>query len=276
MRRTTRTLFACLALSALFVAGCGDDSTDTSTPAKDDAGTSASTTAPEKKLEGTITLSGGTSLTEALTQIGEDFSEIHPDVKVMFNFDSSTTLSTQILEGAPADLFAPADEANMKKLTDANLISGEPKIFTRNELVIVTKPGNPEGIETLADLAGAGVISLCGEKVPCGKYAAEALAKAGVTIDESSITRGQDVGATLTAVTDGDAVAGIVYVTDAAKAGDKVEAISIPEDVNVIATYPIGVLSGSANIEVAQALMDYVLGDEGQEVLADFGFIPVS
>ena len=268
MRARTDPVAALLVLVMLIAASCSDSAG----PSSPEAGSKGE--APG--LSGSVVVSAAASLTDAFADVGEDFSEIHPDVKVMFNFDSSTTLSTQILEGAPADLFAPADEANMRKLTDANLISGEPKVFTRNELVIVTKPGNPEGIETLADLAGAGVISLCGEKVPCGKYAAEALAKAGVTIDESSITRGQDVGATLTAVTDGDAVAGIVYVTDAAKAGDKVEAVSLPEDVNVIATYPIGVLSGSTNIEVARAFMDHVLGGEGQEVLADFGFVPAS
>ncbi len=144
------------------------------------------------------------------------------------NFDSSSTLATQILEGAPADVFASADEESTARLTDENLIAGEPQVFARNELVIVTKPGNPEGISGLADLADAGVISLCGEQAPCGRYAAEALSNAGVRIDEASITRGQNVGATLTAVAEGDAVAGIVYVTDARSAGDAVEAVEIP------------------------------------------------
>ena len=192
-----------------------------------------------------------------------------------FNFDSSSALATQILEGAPADVFASADEANMAKLTDEGLIAGEPEVFARNELVIVTKPGNPEGIETLADLADAGVISLCGEEVPCGKYAEQALDDGRAsTIPESSVTRGQNVGATLTAVTEGDAVAGIVYVTDAEAAGDAVEAVAIPADANVIATYPIGVLEASGNAELAEAFVAYVLGDEGQAVLKEYGFLP--
>lgn len=270
MKPNPRLVLAALAAAALVLAGCGASSTTSETTSAGSATTSGA------ELSGKITVSGGTSLTEAFTKIGKDFSAAHPGVEVAFNFDSSTTLSTQILAGAPADVFAPADEANMTKLTDKYLIAGEPQVFVRNELVIVTKPGNPKGIKSLADLPTSGVISLCGEKVPCGKYAAESLQKAGVTIDESNITRGQDVGAALTAVAEGDAVAGIVYVTDAKKAGGAVEAVPIPAEVNVIATYPIGVVAASTNIDVAKAFMAYVLGDEGQAVLAEYGFVPAA
>jgi molybdate transport system substrate-binding protein len=248
----------------LVLVGCGSDDSDET----------ASSTTADSELEGAITVSGATSLTDALTQIGDDFSAANPGVEVTFNFDSSWTLATQILEGAPADVFASADEANMTKLTDESLIAGEPEVFARNELVIVTKPGNPEGIADLADLADMGVISLCGEDVPCGRYALEALDDAGVTIPESSVTRGQNVGATLTAVAEGDAVAGIVYVTDARAAGDAVEAVAIPAAVNVVATYPIGVLEASGDAAVADAFVAYVLSDEGQAVLEELGFLP--
>ena len=110
----------------------------------------------------------------------------------------------------------------MTKLVDANLIDGQPVVFARNKLIIVTKPGNPKNVKTLADLATVGVVSLCGDNVPCGKYAAQILQTAGVTIPESSITRGIDVKATLAAVTQGDADAAIVYVTDAKTAGSQV------------------------------------------------------
>jgi molybdate transport system substrate-binding protein len=197
----------------------------------------------------------------------------NPGVEVTFNFDASSALTTQIMEGAPADVFASADETHMIKLIDAGLVAGEPQTFARNELVIVTKPGNPEEIAELADLADGGVVSLCGEKAPCGRYAQEALDKAGVTIPESNVTRGQDVGAALTAVTEGDAVAGIVYVTDAEGAGDAVETVEIPTEQNVIATYPIAVLTGASNEEVADAFVAYVVSDEGQSVLAEYGFV---
>ncbi len=272
MRKTLKLLFALSTVSMFFVAGCSSDDTTDTGSSSTTAGGSSTTSGSD--LEGTITVSGATSLTDAFTQIAEDFSAANPGVEVTFNFGASSALSTQILEGAPADVFASADDANMTKLTDESLIAGEPAIFATNELVIITKPGNPEGIASLADLADAGVIALCGEEVPCGKYAAEALESAGLTIDESNVTRGENVGATLTAVAEGDAVAGIVYVTDAKSAGDTVEAVTIPPEVNVVATYPIGVLEASGNAEVAEAFLAYVLCDEGQAVLAEFGFLP--
>jgi molybdate transport system substrate-binding protein len=259
------------ALTAVLVqllAGCGSGGSEGSAAAGGGAATDAS------GLTGTITVSGATSLKAAFTQVGEDFTAANPGVELTFTFDASSSLATQILEGAPADVFASADEANMTKLTDEGLIAGEPEVFATNELVIVTKPGNPEGIETLADLAGAGVISLCGEEVPCGTYATEALEGAGVTLSESSVTRGQNAGATLTAVTQGDAVAGIVYVSDAESAGDAVEAVSIPSEANVVATYPIGALEASGSADAAKAFTAYVLSDEGQAVLQEYGFLP--
>lgn len=261
-KNLTKLLLALLAVSALFVTACGDDTEDSTSDADENA------------LTGTATVSAAASLTEAFTQIGEDFSAANPDATVEFTFDSSSTLSQQIIDGAPVDVYASADEANMTKLTDADLIAGSPEVFATNELVIVTKPGNPEGITGLADLADAGVISLCGEEVPCGKFAKEALDNAGVTIPETSVTRGQNVKATLTAVTESDAVAGIVYVTDAQAAGDAVDTVTIPADQNVVAVYPIGVLGESTNTELAEAFMAYVLSPQGQSVLAEFGFQP--
>jgi molybdate transport system substrate-binding protein len=256
-----------LASLSLLAAGCGDDDSD-------NADRSSTTAAPASDLTAALTVLGAKSLTDAFSKIGDDFMAANPDVDITFSFDSSSTLATQILEGAPADVYASADEENMTKLTDENLIAGAPEIFARNELVIVTKPGNPEGITDLADLADAGTISLCGEDVPCGKYAKQALDGAGVTIPETSVTRGQNVGATLTAVTEGDAVAGIVYVTDALNIGEAGEAVTIPADQNVIATYPIGVLEASGNADAAEAFMAYVVGDEGQAVLKEYGFLP--
>lgn len=223
-----------------------------------------------------ITVSAAASLTDAFTEIGEDFEAANPDTTVTFTFDSSGTLSDQILEGAPVDVFASADETNMEELTAEDLVAGEPTAFATNELVIVTKPGNPEGIETLDDLVDAGVVALCAEDAPCGRFAAEVLDGAGVSIPEESVTRGQNVRATLTAVTEGDAVAGIVYVTDAESAGDAVEAVEIPDDQNAVAVYPIGVLAEAAEPEVAEAFAAYVASGEGQAVLDEYGFLPAA
>lgn len=261
MRTVASSLLVVLASIGSLGAGCGSD---------DAAPTPAST------LEGAITVSAATSLKAAFTEIGDDFTTANPDVEVTFTFGASSALATQIHEGAPADLFASADEASMAELTDEDLIAGEPEVFARNELVIITKPGNPTGITTLADLADAGVVALCGEEVPCGAYAAQALEAAGVSIPESSVTRGQNVGATLTAVAEGDAVAGVVYVTDAEGAGDAVDTVAIPAEHDVVATYPIGVLTAAPNGEVAEAFVAYVLGDAGQAVLEEHGFLPPS
>lgn len=278
MRRTSKIVPALLAVTGLLLAGCGNDSSNDSASSTTAAGSATSlggsTPTSGLGLDGTITISAAASLTGAFTQIGDDFAAANPGTEATLNFSSSSTLSAQILDGAPADVYASADEKNMTLLTDATLIAGEPKIFARNELVIVTKPGNPEGITGLADLADVGVVALCGEEAPCGKYAKQALDGAGVSIPESNVTRGEDAKTTLTAVAEGDAVAGVVYVTDAASVADSVEAVTIPADQNVMAVYPIGIIAGSGNADVAEAFMQYVLSAAGKAVLEGLGFLP--
>jgi molybdate transport system substrate-binding protein len=267
VKRHPWLLFALTAVAAVLVAGCGSG---------DDSSGTTSGTGSASDPEGTITVSAAASLTDAFTRIGDDFMAANPGVEVTFNFDSSSTLATQIIEGAPADVYASADEANMAKLTEEGLIAGEPEVFARNGLVIVTQPGSPDGITGLAGLADVGVVSLCGEEVPCGKYADQVLGGAGVSIPEGNVTRGQNVTATLTAVTDGDAVAGIVYSSDAARAGDTVEAVTIPTEQNVIAVYPIGVVTATGNSDAAEAFLAHVSSREGQRVLEESGFLPAS
>lgn len=226
--------------------------------------------------ERTLTVSAAASLTESFTEIGEAFEAENPDTTITFTFDSSGTLSQQILDGAPVDVFASADQGNLDKVSEADLIDGSGEVFARNQLVIITQPGNPEGIETLEDLVDVGVVSLCAEEAPCGKFVAQALEVAGVTIDEGNVTRGQNAKATLTAVSEGDAVAGVVYVTDALAAGAAVDAVQIPEDQNVIAAYPIAMISKGNDADLAQSFIDFVLSSEGQAVLAEYGFGPPS
>ena len=273
MNQTRRApLLALVLAGALALAACGssggsDGSSATTAP-------KGAATSDGPAVDGEITVSAAASLTEAFTQIGKDFEAAHPGTKVTFNFDSSGTLSQQIIDGAPVDVFASADEANLQKVADADLVKGKPTAFARNRLIIVTKPGNPAGITSLADLPDAGVISLCGTDVPCGTFAAQALSSAGVALPGTSITRGQNAKATLAAVTEGDAVAGIVYVTDAKAAGDAVEAIEIPDDHNVVATYPVAVLTTAQDAALASAFVEYVASSGGQATLADKGFLP--
>ncbi len=265
MRRNVVTWVAVVLLAGLVATGCGSDSDSTS---------SSSTSSTEASdVTGAITVSAAASLTEAFTEIGADFQKENPDASATFNFGSSGTLATQIQQGAPADSFASADEANMDKLVTAGLIAGDPTVFARNRLVIVTKPGNPEQVQGLGDLAGLGVVSLCGPEVPCGKYADQILATAAVTIPTERITRGQDVKTTLGAVTTGDADAAIVYVTDAKSAGDAVDTVTIPDAQNVIAIYPIGVVAAGTNQPTTRAFIDFVTGSKGQATLRSFGFL---
>ncbi|WP_421118227.1 molybdate ABC transporter substrate-binding protein [Aquihabitans daechungensis] len=262
--RTHRRLLVLTALVAVIGASCGD-------PGPGEGGGRAGA-----GLEGTLTVSAAASLTESFTDIGTAFEADHPGTTITFTFDSSGTLSQQILDGAPAEVFASADEQSMNRLDDAELVPGEPTVFARNQLAIVTKPGNPEGIESLADLADAGIISLCGEDVPCGHLAAESLDHAGVTIPERSVTRGQNAKAALAAVREGDAVAGIVYVTDVRAAGNAVDSVEIPAEDNVVATYPAAVLAGAEDAALARAFVTYLSSDDAQAVLAGRGFLPAS
>lgn len=266
MRSRLHLVVAAVAALAFIVAGCSSDDDSSSS-------TTASSTTAAPGASGTIVVSAAASLTDAFTTIKEQFVEENPDAEVTLNFGSSGALSTQIQEGAPADVAAFADTTPMTALEDAGLLASAPKVFARNQLVIVTKAGNPDRIESLADLADAGTISLCVDTAPCGKFANQILADAGVTIPTSSITRGTDVRSTLTAVTEGDAVAGIVYVTDAAGVAEQVDTVEIPEADNITASYPIAVVKASANSATATAFEEYVLSDKGQAVLRDAGFL---
>ena len=266
MRRHRSVLVAPVAALVIVIVGsaCGSTAADTADPA--DPGASA--------VRGTVLVAAAASLTEPFTRIITEFEAAHPGVEVTPTFDSSGTLATQITNGAPVDVFASADEANMRTLTDAGLIAGTPRHVARNQLAIVVKQGNPRGVTTLKDLETVGTVSLCGAPVPCGKYADQILQRAGVTIPADRITRGQNVKAAFTAVAEGDADAGIVYVTDIT--GAKVEAVTIPDDQNAIATYPVAVVKAAANPTAAEAFIAQVLSPNGQAALRAAGFLAPS
>lgn len=259
--RRGRRLGALLAIGVLVV-GCGDDRTAGTTT---DEGSDAGPT-------GEITVSAAASLTGVFTELGSAFERGHPGTTVRFNFDSSGSLATQIEAGALADVFASADATTLDRLVGAGLVDGSPVVFARNLLTIVVKPGNPGGVTSLADLAAAGVVSLCAETAPCGRYAADVLSRAGVALPVETVTRAQNATATLAAVAGGDADAGIVYVTDAMASPD-VDRIEIPERDNVVADYPVAMVAGAANPDAALAFVEYVAGDDAREVLEAAGFL---
>lgn len=225
-------------------------------------------------LRGSLTVSAASSLSAAFEKLSREFSRRQPGTSVELNTGSSTALVTQIEQGAPADVFASADIANMTVLVDAKRTAGAPKVFARNRLAIVTKPGNPRHITAVADLVNGPVVALCAATVPCGKYAGQILTGAGLAIPESSVTREPDAQATVGAVANGDADAAIVYVTDARGAGAAVQMVAIPDAQNVIATYPAAVLRGSNAPKVGRAFVAFLTSAPAQAVLASFGFLP--
>jgi molybdate transport system substrate-binding protein len=218
-----------------------------------------------------LTVFAAASLAEAFKEIGTAFERAHPGRTVLFSFAGSSTLATQIIDKAPADIFASADESNMQKVVDAANVSGTPRIFATNQLTIVVPKGNPKHIESLTDMSRAGVImSLAAPEVPAGKYAAQTFAKAGIPVPKAS--QEVDVRAVLSRVAAGEADAGIVYVSDIRAAADKVEAVTIPPQYNVVARYPIAVVKHAGNIDDATAFVELVMSPPGQAILKQFGF----
>jgi len=232
---------------------------------------SASALPTQVSLAGSITVFAGSSLNDAFKKAGDHVKVRNPGTDFTFNFGSSSTLAAQIINLAPADVFASADETSMRKIVDAKLNDGTPAIFVGNRLQIAVAAGNPKGIAGLADLAKPGlIVVLAAPTVPAGKYAVESLQKAGVTVKVAS--QEVDVRAVLNKVTLGEADAGIVYVTDVRSAGAKVTGVDIPEQHQVIARYPIAVVKETKNRRLAKAYVDYLLSDDGQKMLAEFGF----
>jgi molybdate transport system substrate-binding protein len=261
----------------LLAAACGDDDDDggAASTAAGTEGTGAATTGGGGSGGEGITVFAATSLTEAFTDIGTAFAATDDGAPVEFSFDASSALVTQITEGAPADVFASADTANMDKLTDADLNGTDPVIFATNLLTIIVPKGNPAGVTGVEDLANPDLkVVLCAEEVPCGNYANQILDAAGVDVTPVSLE--ENVRGVVTKVTSGEADAGIVYVTDVTAAGDAAERVQIPEDINVQAQYPIATVGESGNQETGQAFIDFVTGDEGRQILSQYGFGPPS
>jgi molybdate transport system substrate-binding protein len=266
---------ALLALTLL--AACGDDAADT---AQGTTATSAATAPPS--LEGELTVFAASSLTDAFNNLGKQFSAAHPGTKVSFSFASSSALAVQVNEGAPADVFASADEANMKIAADKGSV-GAAAIFVQNAPVVVVPMGSTK-VQSFADVAKPGVrLVLAGKDVPIGKYARQVLANAsaangGISIDFGNkalanvLSEEANVRAVLSKVQLGEADAGVVYKTDVAAAGGDVKQIEIPQQYNVVADYFIAPVKASKHRELAAAFIAYLQSDSAQAVLEKYGF----
>jgi molybdate transport system substrate-binding protein len=296
MRATSRLVAAGLAVVTLVAAACGDDDDNAATTAPTATSTSAATTTtkaaatsttgatstsaatsttggggPTSAASGGITVLAAASLSNAFKEVGTAFKAANPGTEVTFSFAGSNDLAAQVNEGAPSDVFASADQNNMKKVTDAGNTQGEPVIFATNLLEIMVAPGNPKGITGVADLANPDLVVItCDPAVPCGTYAQQIFTNAGVTVTPKSLE--QDVNAVATKIVNGAGDAGIVYATNVKSAGDKAAGVEIPKDINVIAQYPIAITKQSGNAATAQGFIDYVLSDAGQQILAKYGF----
>jgi molybdate transport system substrate-binding protein len=220
---------------------------------------------------GTVTVLAAASLTETFTRIGADFEAAHPGVRVTLSFAGSSQLAQQINAGAPADVFAAANPATMKTVTDVARDAGAPRVFARNQLVIAVPKGNPRHVTALRDLAGAGIkLALCAPQVPCGGAARTALDAGGVAL--TPVTLEQDVRAALAKVRLGEADAALVYRTDARAAGADVDGIEFPESATVINDYPILALPQAPHPGGAAAFVTYVLSGAARDVFTGAGF----
>ncbi len=261
MRPALARVLAAAAVLAVVATGCGDGASDRGG-------------SPDETM---LTVLAAASLTEPFTKIGDNLEAADDGVTVRFSFGPSDGLAQQIQQGGGVDVFASASPAWM------NAVEEDPGVrdrtdFARNRLVVITPADNPARIGSIDDLANDGVkLVLAAEGVPAGDYARQILDNARISAAALTnvVSNEEDVKGVVQKVALGEADAGIVYVTDVtADVEDRIERIDIPDDVNVIATYPIAVVSSSAHTSVAADFVSYVTGPRGQATLRSFGFMP--
>ncbi|MFE5568477.1 molybdate ABC transporter substrate-binding protein [Amycolatopsis japonica] len=219
----------------------------------------------------TLTVFAAASLTESFGTLGKRFEEQNSGVTVKFSFEGSSALVQKLTQGAKADVFASADQANMDKAAKGEVLDGQPSVFATNRLAIAVGKGNPKGIKGLADLAKDGLtVVVCAPQVPCGSAAKKVQQSSGVTLKPAS--EEQDVKSVLAKVQSGDADAGLVYVTDATSAAGKVDKVDFPEAAGAINNYPIAVVKDAPQADLARQFRSFVLSEEGKKELAKVGF----
>ena len=249
-------------VAASAVAACSSSSGTAGTGGSTSPAASASVSA---SLSGSITVFAAASLQEAFTTIGRQFEAAHPGAKVTFSFGASSTLANQIINGAPADVFASAAPKNMQQVVTAGDAS-DPVNFVKNVMEVAVPPSNPAHVTSVNDLARSSVkVALCQPQVPCGATAAKVFTNAKITV--KPVTLQPDVKSVLTQVELGNVDAGMVYVTDVNAAGAKVKGIVIPDSVEASTEYPIAPVAKSGNPSLARAFVAYVLSPAGQAVL---------
>lgn len=255
-----RFLVGVVAVLCLALTGCGGGPS---------AGAGAAGSAPEQRM---LTVLAASSLTDSFDALGRKFEIDNPGVVVRFNYAGSADLAQQIVNGAPADVFAAASEVTMKTVTDAGLAADTPTVFATNVLQIATARGNPKHIASFADLARPGLaVVVAGPQVPCGAATKKVERATGVKL--TPVSEESDVRSTLGKVMGGDADAAVVYVTDVVAANGKVQGIAFPEAAQAVTDYPITVVKNAPQAELAAKFKQLVTGEFGQKTLhaARFG-----
>jgi len=234
----------------------------------------------------TLTVYAAASLTDAFKELGKSFDASHPGLTTRFNFAGSQQLLLQIEQGAPADVFASADQRWMSYATEKRLIGGDPTVFAHNRLVAIVPRTGPARIKSLQDLARSGIkLVVAAEAVPAGKYSRETLQNlAGAPgfppeydrrVLANVVSQEENVKAAVAKVQLGEADAGMVYRSDVTPAVARfVRILEIPDPYNVIATYPIAVLKAGRNPEAARQFVELVSSEAGQGLLQRHGLLP--
>lgn len=219
----------------------------------------------------TVTVLAAASLADALEAVAEAHEDGGDGAAVRLSVGGSQQLATQVLEGAPADVFASADQRQMARVVDAGLAEGDPEVFVHNELAIVVPAGNPRGVGGLDDLPDPDLaVVLAAPEVPAGRYARQALEAAGV--DVAPVSLEADVRSVLAKVALGEADAGIVYASDVVASDAAVEAVAIPAAHDVVADYPVAVVVGGPNPAGARAFVAFLHTEQARAILDRFGF----
>lgn len=243
---------ALLALLALAAGACGGEG------------------AADDSVAGEVVVLAASSMREAMTAVAADFERAHPGTDVALTFDGSSGLAAAIIEGAPGDVFVSADVATMARVQRSGAAEGNAVSIAHNDLQIAVSAGNPLGIRGLADLDGV-IVSLCRKDVPCGAYAEEVFAKAGIPVPDAG--RESNVKAVVTKVQLGEADAGVVYRTDVLAASG-ISGVVLPAPQRVTAQYEVAVLADAPNPTGARAFMAFLSQAEARDTLRAAGFGP--
>ena len=262
-------LLGLLSLLVPLVPACGDRSGDPSAGAGRSGGMGSDPSRSGESVE--LTVFAAASLTSAFRELSEAYEDGEGRTRVLLNLAGSQTLAAQILEGAPADVFASANPAQMARVADADLLAAPPVTFAENTLAIAVEPGNPRGISGIEDLARPGLAVVLGAPgVPVGAYARRALEEAGVDVRPASLE--PDVKQVVAKVSLGEADAGIVYETDLRAAGDAVEGIRLTGATSRPTEYRLAVLAAGPHPDMAEGFVDFVRSSVGRDILRRHGF----